>query len=95
MRVSENRMRRKIFGPEREAVSGEWKKLHNEELDGIYCSPNLIWVVKSKGLRRTVHVTRVRRTRGINASRISDGINRKKKPGHLKYKRVDTEIILK
>ena len=94
MRVFENRMLRKIFGPEREAVSKEWKKLHNEELDGIYCSPNLILVVKSKGLRRTGHVTHVRGTGGKNAPRISDVINRKK-PGHLKYKRVDMEIILK
>jgi len=42
LRVFENRVLRKIFGPKRDEVTGEWKKLHNEEHDDLYCSPNIV-----------------------------------------------------
>jgi len=51
--VSENRVLRIIFGPRRDKVTGEWRKLHNEELNDLYCSSN--WVVKSRR-RWVVHV---------------------------------------
>ena len=41
LRVFENRVLRRIFGPKREEVTGKWRKLHNEELNGLYCSPNI------------------------------------------------------
>ena len=41
-----NMVLRRIFGPKRDEVTGEWRKLHNEELNGLYCSPNIVWVIK-------------------------------------------------
>ena len=49
--VFENRVLRRIFGPKRDEVTGEWRKLHNEELNDLYCSPNIVRVVKCLGLR--------------------------------------------
>jgi hypothetical protein len=48
LRVFENRALRRIFGPKRDEVTGEWRKLHNEELYDLYCSPNSVWVIKSR-----------------------------------------------
>jgi len=50
LRAFENRVARKIFGPKRDEVTGEWRKLHNEELN-LYSSPNIIRVMKSKRMR--------------------------------------------
>jgi hypothetical protein len=47
-RVFENRVLRRIFGPERDGVPGEWRRLHNEELNDLYSSPNIIRVIKSE-----------------------------------------------
>jgi hypothetical protein len=51
LRILENRVLRRIFGPKRNNVTGEWRKLHNEDLNDLYCSPNIVWVVKSKRMR--------------------------------------------
>ena len=48
LRVSENRVLRKVFGPKRDKVTGEWRKLHNEELNDLYSLPNIVRVVKSR-----------------------------------------------
>jgi len=47
LRVFENRVLR-IFGPRRDEVTGEWRRLHNEELNDFYSSPNIVWVIKSR-----------------------------------------------
>jgi hypothetical protein len=47
VRVFENRMLRRIFGPKRDEVTGEWRRLHNKELYDLYSSPNIIRVIKS------------------------------------------------
>jgi hypothetical protein len=51
LRVFENRVLRRIFGPKRDEVTGEWRKLHNEELHNLYSSPDIIMQVKSRRMR--------------------------------------------
>ena len=50
------RLMRRIFGPKRDEVTGEWRKLYNEELDDLYCSPNIVRVIKSRRIRCALHV---------------------------------------
>jgi hypothetical protein len=56
LRVFENRMLRRIFGPKREEVAGGWRRLRNEELHNLYVSPNIIKVIKSRRMRWVGHV---------------------------------------
>jgi len=51
LRVFENRVLRRIFGSKRNEVKGEWGKLHNEELNDLYCSPNIVRVIKWRRMR--------------------------------------------
>ena len=55
----ENRVLRRIFGPKRDWVTGQWRKLHNEELNDLYCSPNIVRVIKSRRMRWAGHVARM------------------------------------
>ena len=48
LKVFENRVLRRIFGPESDEERGEWRKLHDEELNDLYCSPNIIRLIKSR-----------------------------------------------
>ena len=54
-----NRVQGIMFGPKRDEVTGEWRKLHNEELNDLYCSPNFVRVIKSRSMRWAAHVARV------------------------------------
>jgi hypothetical protein len=65
LRVFENRVLRRIFGPKRDEVTGEWSKLHNEELNGLYSLPNIVRVIKSRRLRLAGHVARMGEGRGV------------------------------
>jgi len=56
LRVFENRVLRRIFGPRRDDVTGDWRKLHNEELNVLYCLPNIVRVIKSRRIRWPGHV---------------------------------------
>jgi hypothetical protein len=63
LKVFENRVLRRIFGPRRVEVTGEWRKLHNEELRNLYSSPSIIRIIKSRKTRWAGHVARMGRTR--------------------------------
>ena len=65
LRVFENRVLR-IFGTRRDGVTSEWRKLHNEELNDLYCSPNIMRVIKSRRLRWAGHVARMEEGRGVH-----------------------------
>jgi len=66
LRVFENRVLRKVFGPKRDEVTGEWRKLHNEELNDLYPLPNIMRVVKLRRMRWAGHVARMREDRGVH-----------------------------
>jgi len=59
LRVFENRLLRRIFGPKRYEVTGEWRKLHKEELNDLYSSPKIVWVIKQRTGRWADHVARM------------------------------------
>ena len=65
LRVFENRMLRRIFGPRRDELTGEWRKLHNEELDDLYPSPSIVRVIKSRRMRWLGHVACTSERRGV------------------------------
>jgi hypothetical protein len=51
LRVFENRVQRRIFGPKRDEVTGEWRKLHNRELHDLYSSPSIVRIIKSRRMK--------------------------------------------
>jgi len=65
LRVFESRVLRRIFGAKRDEVTGERRKLHNEELNDLYCSPNIVWEIQSGRMRWVGHVARMGEGRGV------------------------------
>jgi hypothetical protein len=65
LRVFENRELRRIFGPKGNEVTGEWRKLHIEELNDLNSVPNIVRVIKSRRMRWAGHVARVGESRGV------------------------------
>jgi hypothetical protein len=59
LRVFENRVLRRIFVPKKDEVTGEWRKLHNEELHNLYSSPNIIRMIKSRRMKWVGHIARM------------------------------------
>jgi hypothetical protein len=85
LRVYENRVLRRIFGTKRDEVTEEWRKLHNEELNNLYCSPSIILVIKSGIMRWAGHVVRMGGSR--NVYRILVGKPEEKRPlGRLRLR---------
>jgi hypothetical protein len=65
LRIFQNRVLRRIFGPKRDEITGEWRKLHNEEPNDLYCSPNIFLVIKSRRMRWAGYVARREERRGV------------------------------
>jgi len=68
LRVFENVVLRRIFGLRRDEVTGEWRRLHNEELNDLDSSPNIVWVIKSRRMRWAGHVAHMGEERGCIGS---------------------------
>jgi hypothetical protein len=86
--VFENRLLRRIFGPKRDEVTGEWRKLHNKELHDLYPSPSVIRIIKSRRMRWAGHVARMGAKR--NAYRLLLGKPEGKRPlGRPRHRWVD------
>ena len=64
----ENIVLRRIFGPTRDELTGEWRRLHNEKLNDLYSSSNIVWVIKSRRMRWAGHVARMGEARGCIGS---------------------------
>jgi hypothetical protein len=77
-RVLESRVLRKIFGSKRDEITGEWRKLHNEELRDLYCSPYIIRVINSIRMGWAGHVARMGESKG--AQRVLVGKSEGKRP---------------
>jgi hypothetical protein len=66
LRVFQNRVLRRIFGPKRDELTGEWGKLHIEELNDLYSAPNIVQMIKSRRIRWVGHVARLWKRRGVH-----------------------------
>ena len=91
LRVFENRVLRRVYGPKRDAVKGEWRKLHNEELSDLYSLPNIVRVVKSRIMRWVEHVARMGQGREFTGFRWENLMGR----DHWGDPDVDGRIILR
>ena len=78
MRVFENRVLRRICGPKTDGVTGEWRNLHNEELNDLYSSPNIVRVIKSTRMTWAGHVARMDEGRDVH--KVLVGKTRGKRP---------------
>jgi len=89
--VFQNRALRRVFEPKRDEATGEWRKLHNEELNDLYCSPNVHQVIKLRRMRWAGHVVRV----GVGEAYTGFWWGNLRERGHLGNPYIDGRIILR
>jgi len=88
LRVFESRVLKRIFGTKRDDVTGEWRRLHKEELNDLYASLNIVWVIKLRQMRCAGHVAHMGEMRGVY--RVLVGKPEGKRPlGRLRHSRKD------
>ena len=90
LRVFENRVLRRVFGPKRDDVTGEWRKLHNEKLNDLYSLPNIVRVAKSRRMRWAGHVARMGEDIGVH--RVLVGKSEGKRPLGKRRRRWEDNI---
>ena len=90
LRVFKNMVLRRIFGPRRDEVMGEWRRLHNEELNDLYCSPNIVRVIKSRRMRWAGHVASMGEERGVY--RVLVGKPEGRRPRHRRVDNIRTDL---
>ena len=88
-------MLRRIFGPRRDKVTGEWRELHNEKLNDLYSSPNIFRVIKSRRMRWAGHVALMGERRGVYRVLVGKPEENLRKRDHLGDPDVDGRIILR
>jgi hypothetical protein len=91
LKVFENRVLRRVFGPKRNEVTREWRRLHNEELNDLYPLPNILRVVKSRRMRWAGHVARMGEERGVH--RVLVGKPEEKRPLGILGRRWENNIM--
>jgi len=91
LRVFENRVLRMISGPKKDEVTGEWRKLHNEELNDLYSSPNIVQVIKSRRMRWVGYVVHMGEERGVY--RVLVGKPEGKRPLGRPRHRIDLQEV--
>jgi len=93
--VFENRVLRRIFGPERDEITGEWRKLHSEKQNDLYFSPNIVRVVKSRRMRRAEHVARMGEGRGVCRVLVGKGEGNRPlgRPRHRREDNIKMDLL--
>ena len=94
LRVFENMVLRRIFVPKRDGVTGEYRKLHNEELNDLYCSPKIVRVIKSRRMRWAGHVARIGESRGVYIALVGKPDGKRRLDDLGVYRRIILTLIL-
>ena len=90
----ENRVLRRIFGPKKDEVTGEWRKLHNEELSDLYSSPNIVQVIKSRRMKWAGNAACVLKREGVYGGIVGKPVGKRPlgRPRHRWEDNIKTDL---